>query len=129
VKRFAAMGLVSVFLPATACVGGGEGSDPSTTGTSASISAAENEDAAAAFIAAWSRGDAEEMREVADGAVVEKALRFGHAAGTPECSTQRSGQYQCIVGVSAGKRMYILVGEPGDPTGRVWWVSEYHPDS
>jgi hypothetical protein len=69
------------------------------------------------------------MRQVADGAVVETALRFGNAGGSLECSSQRSGQYQCIVGVSAGKRMYILVGEPGDRTGRVWWVSEYHPDS
>ena len=128
-KRFAATGLVSAFLLAAGCVGGGEGSDPSTTGTSASITAAENEEAAAAFIAAWSSGESEAMRQVADGAVVETALRFGHAAGSPTCSSQRSRQYQCIVGVSAGKRMYILVGEPGDRTGRVWWVSEYHPDS
>ncbi|HEV3400869.1 MAG TPA: hypothetical protein VG078_03520 [Acidimicrobiales bacterium] len=122
-------GIVSAFLLATACVGGGEDSDPPTTGTGAPTSAVENDEAGAAFIAAWSRGDSEEMRRVADGAVVETALRFGHAGGSPECSAQRSGQYQCIVEVSAGKRMYILVGEPGDRTGRVWWVSEYHPDS
>ncbi len=128
-KRFALMGLVPALVLATACVGGGEGSAPTTTGTRTSTIPAEDDGAAAAFIAAWRRGDAEAMRQVADGAVVDTALRLGNAGGSPECSSQQSGQYQCIVDVAAGKRAYILVGEPGDPTGRVWWVSEYHPGS
>lgn len=68
------------------------------------------------------------MRQVADEAAVDTALRLGNAEGPPEkCSQQRSGQYQCIVKVSTGKRAYILVGEPGGRPGRVWWVGEYYP--
>ncbi len=131
-KRFTTAGLLSAFVLAGGCAADGEGPHPPTSATSATTALtvpAEGNRAAAAFIAAWSRGDSEAMRQLAPADVVDTALRFGDPGGSPECSSQRSGQYQCIVDVPAGKRMYILVGEPGDRTGRILWASEYHPDS
>ena len=128
-KRFAVTGLVWALVLATGCATGDERADSPTSATTALTGPTGDGEAAAHFIAAWSRGDPEAMRQLADVAVVDTALRFGKAGGSPECSSQPSGQYQCIVEVPAGKRAYILVGEPGDRTGRVWWISEYHPGS
>ncbi len=128
-KRFAVTGIVLALALATACGGGGESSEPTTSETTSSTGPTQNDQAAAAFIAAWSRGHSAAMRQIADGAVVDAALRLGDAHGPPECSSQGNGQYQCIVAVSAGKRAYILVGEPGARAGRVWWVAEYNPSS
>ena len=63
------------------------------------------------------------MRKLAPSGRVDEALSVGTAVGKPECSTQTSGQYQCDVKVSSGRQMYLLIGEPGDSPGRVWWVS------
>jgi hypothetical protein len=79
------------------------------------------------FIDAWSRGDTDAMRELAPADQVDTAMRLGTAVGESDCSSQSSGQYQCVVGVSDGKRAYLLIGEPGDRAGRVWWIAEYVP--
>jgi hypothetical protein len=130
VNRFAVTGLVLAFVVAPACATGRKGPEPVTDAAAVSSTRPVGNDVAAAtFIAAWSRGDTDAMRQIADGAVVEVALGLGRAQGSPECSSQRSGQYQCIVTMSTSKRAYILVGEPGAPPGRVWWASEYHPYS
>jgi hypothetical protein len=84
-----------------------------------------DEVAAAAFIEAWGAGDTATMRQVGDPTAVDVALALGRAEGSGDCRAQPSGQYQCIVAVSSGTRMYLLVGEPGAPEGHVWWVSEY----
>jgi hypothetical protein len=99
----------------------------SSTSTSTTTVVDADADAAVAFIDAWRRGDAEAMRQNADAESVDVAMAFGTAEGDPECTSHQGGQYQCVVGVSSGTRMYILVGEPGASSGRVWWVSEYVP--
>ena len=85
--------------------------------------------AANTFVDAWGRGDEAAMRQVGADEPVDAAIAYGTAAGEPECSSQASGQYQCIVGASSGTRMYLLVGEPGARPGRVWWAGEYHSES
>ncbi len=128
-KHLVAVGLISVCVVVAACDGNSEGSQPKTKDARTSTRAANDQQAAEVFIAAWSRGDSDGMRQLADDHVVNVALAFGKAQGSPECSEQTSGQFQCIVEVSAGKRAYILVGEPGDRPERVWWAAEYHPHS
>ena len=54
-------------------------------------------------------------------------MRLGTAEGESDCSNQTNGQYQCVVDVSTGKRAYLLIGEPGDGAGRIWWIAEYVP--
>lgn len=101
---------------------------PDTTPTTTTEVDAD-EAAATAFIDAWSRGDADAMRQLADSHAVDVALAFGTAQGNGSCTSQPNGQYQCVVDASSGTRTYILVGEPGAPEGHVWWVSEYNPDT
>jgi hypothetical protein len=88
-----------------------------------------DEAAALSFIDAWRRGDADAMRQLSEADQVDAALSYGTAVGVPDCTTQPSGQYQCVVGVTSGTRAYFLVGEPGDVPGRVWYVLEYVPGS
>ena len=56
-------------------------------------------------------------------------IASGTAVGEPECSSQSNGQFQCIVNVSGGGQIYLLVGGPGALPGRVWYLASYHPDS
>jgi hypothetical protein len=86
-----------------------------------------DEAAAATFIEAWRAGDTETMRQLGRPDAVDAALAVGRAEGSGDCTTQRAGQYQCVVAVSSGARMYMLVGEPGAPEGQVWWVAQYVP--
>lgn len=104
------------------------GRDASQQSASA-VTGPDDQQAAAAFFAGWSRGDFDAMERIADRDVVDVARTFGKAEGLPNCSRQGSGQYQCIVDVTGRKRAYILVGEPGARPGRVWWAGEYRPDS
>lgn len=106
---------------------------PTTQPSPPTTQVTADEAAAAAFIVAWRRGDAETMRQLADSPeehdIVETALAFGNARSDGDCTSQSSGQYQCVVDVSSGGRTYILVGAPGARQGMVWWVGPYHPDS
>ena len=94
---------------------------------STTVVADSDEAAATAFVEAWSRGDAEAMRGLAPGDAVDAAVALGNADGSPDCATQPTGQYQCVVDVTSGTRAYLLVGPPGAQEGRVWWVAEYVP--
>jgi hypothetical protein len=96
-----------------------------TTPTTVEVDA--DEAGARAFIDAWRRGDADTMRQVGGDEQVDVAIGFGTAVGEPECSSQPGGQYECVVSVSSGTRVYLLVGEPGAQSGRVWWLAEYVP--
>ena len=118
-----------------ACSGGGRSDGPdgaaSTTIDGGPYAMGDevgaDEAAALAFIDAWRRGEVEAMRRVGAAAQVDAAMRFGRAVGEPDCSTQPSGQFQCVLGVSGGTRAYLMVGGPGARAGRVWWVAEYVP--
>lgn len=105
-----------------------EPSPSSSPSPSPSPSPVDADEAAARFfIDAWRRGDTAGMRQVADAEhtdVVDRAMSSGTPEGQPECMTQRNGQYQCVVTVSTGKSMYLLVGEPGTRPGLVWWVAQ-----
>lgn len=100
---------------------------PTTIGAPHTDEVSPEEAAALAFIEAWRQGGAEAMRRVGAPEQVDAAMRLGRAVGVPDCSTQSSGQFQCVIGVSTGKRAYLLVGGPGDRAGRVWWIAEYVP--
>jgi hypothetical protein len=121
---------VGCLMMLAACSDDGGTASEVVTSTTATVSrsADPDETAARAFIDAWRRGDADAMRELAPADQVDVAMKFGTAVGEPECTTAQGGQYQCDVNVSNGKRMYLLVGEPGGSPGRVWWVSENDGD-
>jgi hypothetical protein len=132
VRGAAAAGAILV----AACSGGGRPDGPadgavSTTSDGAPYAMGDevgaDEAAALAFIEAWRRGEVEAMRRVGAAAQVDAAMRLGRALGVPDCSTQSSGQFQCVINVSRGTPAYLLVGGPGDRAGRVWWVAEYVP--
>lgn len=97
------------------------------TTTTASVDLDPNTQAAMEFVEAWAVGDAEAMRELAPADQVDVAIGLGTVEGESDCSNQPNGQYQCVVDVSSGKRAYLLIGEPGDRAGRVWWIAEYVP--
>jgi hypothetical protein len=104
-------------------------SPPTTEATSTTTSVDLDPDTRAAidFIDAWAQGDDERMRQLAPADQMDIAMGLGTAEGESDCSTQTSGQYQCVVDVSSGTRAYLLIGEPGDRAGRVWWIAEYVP--
>ena len=104
-----------------------ESTTTDATATTTSVELDPDTQAGIDFIDAWSRGDADTMRELAPADQVDIAMGLGTAVGESDCSSQTSGQYQCVVGVSTGKRAYLLIGEPGDQPGRVWWIAEYMP--
>lgn len=91
---------------------------PDTVSTTAAL-ADVDEVAAAAFIEAWEGGDTATMRRLGYPEAVTVALVVWPRRGKwrLQHSTQ---QFQCIVAVSTGTRMYLLVGEPGAPEGQVW---------
>jgi len=129
----------AALLVGTACNDGDQGSRDETsasvastpttdaTSTTASVDLDPDTRAASDFIDAWGRGDVKGMREYAPPDQVDIAIGLGTAEGAPDCSQQPNGQHQCVIDLSTGKRAYLLIGEPGDRAGRVWWIAEYVP--